>query len=107
MGSDVFYACVSPYPAVNFNNTKTVCYIGPAHRNNRYHCMLGQMDEGILQTQDGLPVYGLKIYGVPTGDADYMKKALSMKATKIRSELKWIETRLDPFFFPEPQLPVR
>eukprot|EP00957_Ditylum_brightwellii_P074822 5686332-Ditylum_brightwellii.AAC.1 len=30
-----------------------------------------------------------------------------MKATKIRSELKQIETRLDPSLFPEPHLPVR
>eukprot|EP00957_Ditylum_brightwellii_P140027 10669557-Ditylum_brightwellii.AAC.1 len=63
------------------------------------------MDNGMLQTQDGLPVYGLKIYGVPTGDADYIKEALSMKVTKIRFELKCIETRLDPSLFPEPQLP--
>eukprot|EP00957_Ditylum_brightwellii_P125957 9602707-Ditylum_brightwellii.AAC.1 len=63
------------------------------------------MDEGMLQKQDGFPVYGLKIYGVPAGDADYTKEALSMKATKIRSKLKRIETRLDPSLFPEPQLP--
>eukprot|EP00957_Ditylum_brightwellii_P066082 5012437-Ditylum_brightwellii.AAC.1 len=30
-----------------------------------------------------------------------------MKATKIRSELKQIETRLDPSLFPDPQLTVR
>eukprot|EP00957_Ditylum_brightwellii_P100281 7642431-Ditylum_brightwellii.AAC.1 len=68
---------------LDFNNTKTTCYIGPAHCNNRYHCMLGEMDKRMLQTQDGLPVYGLKIYEVPTGDADYIKEALSMKTTKI------------------------
>eukprot|EP00957_Ditylum_brightwellii_P131412 10022426-Ditylum_brightwellii.AAC.1 len=30
-----------------------------------------------------------------------------MKVTKIRSELKQIETRLDPSLFPKPQLSVR
>eukprot|EP00957_Ditylum_brightwellii_P004487 340950-Ditylum_brightwellii.AAC.1 len=30
-----------------------------------------------------------------------------MKATKIRSELKKSETRLDPSLFPKPQLPAR
>eukprot|EP00957_Ditylum_brightwellii_P080515 6124307-Ditylum_brightwellii.AAC.1 len=68
---------------LDFSNTKTACYIGPSHRNNRYHCMLGEMDKGMLQTKDGLPAYGLKIYGVPIRDADYIKEALSMKATKI------------------------
>eukprot|EP00957_Ditylum_brightwellii_P003153 239574-Ditylum_brightwellii.AAC.1 len=48
---------------LDFNNTKTACYIGPAHHNTRYPCMLGEMDKGMLQMQDGLPVYGLKIYG--------------------------------------------
>eukprot|EP00957_Ditylum_brightwellii_P186803 14224053-Ditylum_brightwellii.AAC.1 len=42
---------------LDFNNTKTVCYIGPSHRDNRYRCMLGEMDDGMLQTQDGLPAY--------------------------------------------------
>eukprot|EP00957_Ditylum_brightwellii_P167622 12760341-Ditylum_brightwellii.AAC.1 len=48
---------------LDFNNTKTACYIDPAHINNRYRCILGEMDNGMLRTQDGLPVYGLKIYG--------------------------------------------
>eukprot|EP00957_Ditylum_brightwellii_P059687 4531334-Ditylum_brightwellii.AAC.1 len=65
------------------------------------------MDEGMLQTQDGLPIYGLKIYGISTGDANYIKEALSMKTTKIRSELKQIEARLNPSLFPEPQHPDR
>eukprot|EP00957_Ditylum_brightwellii_P147669 11245524-Ditylum_brightwellii.AAC.1 len=42
---------------LDFNNIKTVCYICPAHHNNRYYCMLKEMDKGMLQTQDGLPVY--------------------------------------------------
>eukprot|EP00957_Ditylum_brightwellii_P183247 13958293-Ditylum_brightwellii.AAC.1 len=54
---------------LDFNGTKTACYIGPAHGNKRYICMLGEMDKDMLQTQDGLPVYGLKIYGVSKGDA--------------------------------------
>eukprot|EP00957_Ditylum_brightwellii_P196044 14937015-Ditylum_brightwellii.AAC.1 len=33
---------------LDFNNIKTACYIGPAHRNNRYCCMLGEMDESML-----------------------------------------------------------
>eukprot|EP00957_Ditylum_brightwellii_P150002 11424192-Ditylum_brightwellii.AAC.1 len=42
---------------LDFNNTKTACYIGPFHCNNRYRCMLGEMDKVMLQTQGGLPVY--------------------------------------------------
>eukprot|EP00957_Ditylum_brightwellii_P108304 8262247-Ditylum_brightwellii.AAC.2 len=64
------------------------------------------MDEGILQTQDGHPVCDVKIYGVPTGDADSITEDLTMKATKIRSEINQVVTRFDPSLFPEAQLPV-
>eukprot|EP00957_Ditylum_brightwellii_P026098 1972919-Ditylum_brightwellii.AAC.1 len=43
---------------LDFNDTKTKCYIGPRFHTNRYQCMLGSMDEGMLQTPDGTPVYG-------------------------------------------------
>eukprot|EP00957_Ditylum_brightwellii_P106477 8123159-Ditylum_brightwellii.AAC.1 len=93
--------------SLDFNDTKNEYHIDPAHHNSRLHCMLGEMDESMLQTQDRHPVYGMKIYRIPTGDADFIKEALSMKATKIRLELKQIETRLYPAVFTELQPPDR
>eukprot|EP00957_Ditylum_brightwellii_P145078 11049698-Ditylum_brightwellii.AAC.1 len=44
------------------NEEKTSCYIAERYWNNSYQCMLGEMSEGVLQTDEGLPVYGLKVY---------------------------------------------
>eukprot|EP00957_Ditylum_brightwellii_P005342 407572-Ditylum_brightwellii.AAC.1 len=41
---------------LDFNDAKTQCYIGPWFRTNKYRCMLGSMDEVMLQTPDGTPV---------------------------------------------------
>eukprot|EP00957_Ditylum_brightwellii_P023791 1795434-Ditylum_brightwellii.AAC.1 len=59
----------------------TVIPTVPTHKS----CLkeVGSMDEDMLQTPDGIPVYGVNIYGVPTGDDDYIAKVLQLKAKKI------------------------
>eukprot|EP00957_Ditylum_brightwellii_P125090 9535000-Ditylum_brightwellii.AAC.1 len=58
---------------LELNEDKTSCYIAERYRNNSYPCMLGEMSEGMLQTDEGLPDYGLKVYGVPIGDKAYIR----------------------------------
>eukprot|EP00957_Ditylum_brightwellii_P091523 6969555-Ditylum_brightwellii.AAC.1 len=65
------------------------------------------MSEGMLQTDEGLPVYGLKVYSVPIGDKAYTREFLSVKGKTIQGEMECIEQKLHPSQFPEPQLPVR
>eukprot|EP00957_Ditylum_brightwellii_P101609 7744192-Ditylum_brightwellii.AAC.1 len=45
---------------LNLNETRRACYIGLQHYDNSYRCMLGTMDEGMLQTPEGTPVNGIK-----------------------------------------------
>eukprot|EP00957_Ditylum_brightwellii_P058258 4417441-Ditylum_brightwellii.AAC.1 len=54
------------------------------------------MDEGMIQIPNVTPVYGEKIYGVPTGDDGYIAEALQSKAKKITGECSPIESRLLP-----------
>eukprot|EP00957_Ditylum_brightwellii_P051695 3919591-Ditylum_brightwellii.AAC.1 len=65
------------------------------------------MSEDMLQTDEGLPVYGLKVYGVPMVDKAYIRELLRVKGKKIQVEMERIEQKLYPSQFPEPQLPVR
>eukprot|EP00957_Ditylum_brightwellii_P211630 15366397-Ditylum_brightwellii.AAC.2 len=65
------------------------------------------MNEGMLQMKNGHPVYGSKIYGAPIGDADFINKAITVNGIKIISEIKQVETRLNPSLFPETQLPIK
>eukprot|EP00957_Ditylum_brightwellii_P004859 370220-Ditylum_brightwellii.AAC.1 len=68
------------------------------------------MDEGMLQIQDGYPVYGVKILlklpargwlWISSMPICAKQEALTMKPTKNRSELKLVETRLDSSLSPE------
>eukprot|EP00957_Ditylum_brightwellii_P187539 14281989-Ditylum_brightwellii.AAC.1 len=65
------------------------------------------MSEGMLQMDEGLPVYGFKVYGVPIGDKTYIRELLRVIGKKIQGEMERIEQKLHPSQFPEPQLPVR
>eukprot|EP00957_Ditylum_brightwellii_P029840 2257486-Ditylum_brightwellii.AAC.1 len=69
------------------NEDKTSCYIAERYRNNSYRYMLGEMSEGMLQTDEGLLVYGLKVYGVPIGDNAYIRELLRVKGKKIQGEM--------------------
>eukprot|EP00957_Ditylum_brightwellii_P162501 12373719-Ditylum_brightwellii.AAC.1 len=40
---------------LKLNEDKTSCYIAERYRNNSYQYMLGEMSEGMLQTDEGLP----------------------------------------------------
>eukprot|EP00957_Ditylum_brightwellii_P088298 6726489-Ditylum_brightwellii.AAC.1 len=92
---------------LELNEDKTSCYIAERYGNNSYRCMLGEMSEGMLQTDERLPVYGLKAYGVPIGDNTYIREFLRVKGKKFQGKMERIEQKLHFSQFPEPQLPVR
>eukprot|EP00957_Ditylum_brightwellii_P006804 515784-Ditylum_brightwellii.AAC.1 len=64
---------------MDLNETKTACYIRPQHHNNRHRCVLGTINEGMLQTQEGTPEYSIKVYRMPACDDNYVREALSQK----------------------------
>ena len=110
---EIVFPCIQKHrervavSGLKLNVNKTKCHIHKDYRNNEYHRLRGDIEEGHVVNINGSKSYGVKVYGIPVGSNKYIEHVLGEQAKRIEHSILTTIRKMDPLQVTAPELPGR
>ena len=86
---------------------KSKCYLAAEQKDEIFHRQRGDIEEGYVEDSQGVRRFGLRVYGVPIGEDDFISSFLEDRIERFKEDFGEISRKLNPRASSAPEIPLR